>query len=120
MRMPFVSRRAFDLVCADRDRALTMVGEERARLAQLQDQVVRIARREMGMSEEPRQPRPKEEPMPQDLVRYFRGLHPPSLGKAQRDEARKRHRDGLPWDEIRALVFDEDEPEGDEFPEAVT
>lgn len=82
--------------------------EERNR--ELTDQVTRIARRDRGMPEEPRQPREKPEEMPSQLSDYFDGIYPENIGTGLRNAALARRKKGETWESIveRYMPAEED------------
>lgn len=79
--------------------------------AQLTDQLVRIQRRQAGLHEVPKEPKPALEPMPRALREYIAGFANRSIQKAQRDAAYKRHSQGEPWSSIAADLMEDDQPE---------
>lgn len=103
MKWPLVSRRALDLLTAERDRLL----EQNAKLL---DHVTRIDRREHGLPEVPKAPRPPAQPMPDTLSDYINGYANASIRKELRDRClRRHHTQGVAWDIIERDVRKEDE-----------
>lgn len=94
MKWPWISRRAFDLVEAERDR---LAGQN----DQLVDQLVRMERWKGGMTETPREPRKDMEPMPQDVYAYCQGFGDKRIARQTRNALLKRHARGEHWNDIR-------------------
>jgi hypothetical protein len=94
MKWPWVSRGAFEAVCGERDRLIEQNGK-------LLDHVKRVDRAEHGLAEVPREPRKKIESMPDDLAEHLNAFADPSIRRAQRNEAYKRHLAGESWEAIK-------------------
>lgn len=82
---------------------------EREQVKELQESIVRIGRRQAGMSEEPREPRPRLEPMPREIHEYIDGFANPSIRKQMRDQLYRRHGAGTGWGEMMAEIPREEE-----------
>lgn len=99
MKWPWIARSAYDVVVDERDRL-------RAQNDRLTDHLTRVQRREAGMTETPRAPRPALEPMPRDLHDHIRGFASKALQRTQLEEAYRRHGRGEPWDSIKADIME--------------
>lgn len=79
--------------------------------ARLMEQLTRISRREAGLPEVPREPRPirAEDPMPRPLREYILRFASQNMQRSLREQALKRHAQGASWEEILALVTKEDD-----------
>lgn len=101
MRLPFVSRLAFDLVCAERDQL-------RAQNAKLTDDLVRIQRVRQGMREIPRpQPKPQANgpiKIPPEVQELIDGFNSKAVRDGLERDAETMHRGGAPWTEVRAAL----------------
>lgn len=83
----------------------------RSQVDRLTDHLTRIQRREAGMTETPRAPRPALEPMPRELHEYIAGIANGSLQKEIRDRCYRRHAKGEPWASIvQEIVQPTEEP----------
>lgn len=99
MRLPWISRLAYEAVLSERDRLREQVDD-------LLEHLQRVDRVEHGMSELPRQPRPEIEPIPGKLDAYIEGFEAPPQVKAEmRREARRRRAKGQSWDGIAKQVI---------------
>ena len=103
LRWPWTSR-------ARLDDALEQVAHLRAECAKLTEAMTRIGRREVGLPETPRQPRPAPEPIPEELERYIRGFENRSVRANMRQEALLRRVQGTPWAEITRDAMKVEEP----------
>lgn len=101
MRWPWIAR-------ARLDDAIGQIVHLRAEVDKLTDNLVRISRREAGLSETPRDPRPALKPMPPDLADYIRGFASSSVQKTMRDTAYRQHAAGKTWGEIVANTMIEE------------
>ena len=99
MKLPWVSRLAFDAVSAERDRLL-------ADNAKMLDSLVRLQRIEHGVAETPRVARPPEEPIPREILDFCSGFDDPRVGKRIRDECFRAHaRGNESWESIKQRVL---------------
>ena len=82
--------------------------------AKLVDQMTRISRREAGLPEVPREPRPIEatEPMPRPLREHILRFSSQAVQRSLREQALKKHSEGLSWDDISKLVMREGDTDG--------
>jgi len=103
MKWPWIARSAYDVVLDERDRL-------RAQNDRLTDHLTRVQRREAGMTETPRAPRPALEPMPRELHDYIKGIAGGSLQKEIRDRCYRRHAKGEPWQSIVQEITQPEEP----------
>lgn len=95
MTWPLVSRRAFDLVCAERDRVL----EQNAGLI---DSLTRIQRAGAGLPELPAQPRKGKERVPADIVAHIRDRWSTGAAKkAALSDVAARYGQTKDWDVVR-------------------
>lgn len=93
--LPWVSRRAFDVVVDERDRL-------RERVDGLIGELVRLARKESGLPErapDQRAPR-KPTPLPTELRNLISGFSDPTIQAQLEHEARNALRTGTPEAEI--------------------
>lgn len=104
MTWPLVSRRAYDEVRAERDYL-------RERNEALQDAILRLERRAVGLPETPRQPKPAPEPMPKVLWDYIAGFENPVSRRQMREVAHRRYLAGEPWDRIVEDTLPPEEPD---------
>jgi hypothetical protein len=115
MIWPWVSRARFDdaaeQVRARLSDAMGQVEHLRAEVDRLTDALVRIGRSEAGLSEEPRQPRPAPEPMPDELVKYIAAFGNRTVRREMTAVAWRRHVRGTPWATIVAEVMAEEQTE---------
>ena len=102
MRWPWTS-------CSRLDDALDQVAHLRTEVTRLSDALTRISRREVGLPEVPREPRPALQPMPQELREYISGFASASVQKAMRDTAYRQHAAGKPWADIIGSAMTEEE-----------
>ena len=93
MKLPFVSRLAFDAVASERDHL-------RAEVNRLTDALTRIGRREVGLSEVPRGPRPEIGTMSDGLRQKIAGAGDRSIRHMMTREALLRRQRGESWEEI--------------------
>lgn len=92
---PWVSRRALDLALEERDRLV----EQNAALT---DALTRMSRFERGMSETPRPPRKKADPLPRWAHEYLLAFSDPAIRRNTRKEMLRRHReDGVRWEDMK-------------------
>lgn len=98
MNWPWVSRLAYDAVCAERDRLLVQN-------AALMKHTVAMDRVEHHLPEKERPLREPLDPMPVKLRDYCNGFQTAALRKQQRDLAIKRRLAGEPWDAIERDVL---------------
>lgn len=105
MKWPFISRRAYDLLVEQRNLALQECDRLRQMHVKLTDHITRIDRIEHGVSEQPRPPKKELEEMPDKLKRYIDGYGNSSQRGELRRLAKKRYREGTPWDTIRREVM---------------
>lgn len=105
MSWPWVSRRAYDLLADERDRALQMCDAIRMSHERLTEHMKRIDRVEHGLSEQPRTPKAVPDPMPDELKKYIDGYDNSSVRAELRREATNRYRGGTPWDVIRREIM---------------
>ena len=98
MRLP-VSRLAFDLVREERDTL-------RRQVEQLQDQLLRLRRREAHMPEVPRQQQAPQqiEDMPPEVLTLLRGFESEAIRTAMEEDIRRARKAGTPWTEIVSLL----------------
>lgn len=82
----------------------------RAENVKLTDALLRVGRREAGLPEVPREPRPiaPVEEMPRPLREYILRFANTSVQRSLREQAIKRHNAGASWEEITKLVMKED------------
>jgi len=99
MRLPLVSRTAFDLLLDERDRL-------RAKNDELVDGLMRVDRVRHGMKEVPRDSRPadKLESIPDDIRAMYEGFQSAAHRSEISRQVRQMRSCGTPWPEIgRAL-----------------
>lgn len=80
---------------------------------QLIDSLTRISRREAGLPETPREPRPRLEPMPIELKEYIEKFATPSIRKEMRTRYYRRHGAGEAWARIMDDVMLKEEEDDD-------
>lgn len=80
----------------------------RARVEYLEDQLVRLRRKEEGLPEVPREAR-KVEPMPVELRRYIDGCGQPALKKAQMERAFQLYAKHGSWEPVVAEITEEED-----------
>lgn len=100
MKWPWVSRRALDVLERERERLLADLERAHAELERLTDAIVRISRREHGMTEVPREPRAPLDAMPRELREHIESWGSRETREGLRTEAWRRRRDGQQWEEI--------------------
>jgi len=93
LRWPWTSR-------ARLDDAVEQIAHLRAEVNRLTDALTRINRREVGLPEVPRQPRPDIGEMPSELAKFIAGFENRSVRANMRQEAYLRRRQGAEWAEI--------------------
>lgn len=102
MRWPWVSRLAFDVVCAERD-------SWRAKAEVLTDAMLRLKRVEMGLREVPR-PAPKADlqkpvEVPEQVRRLYEGrCQSPAIERVIEEQAVEMFKGGAPWAEVARLL----------------
>jgi hypothetical protein len=96
--------------CARLDDAKATIDRLQASNTKMLDDLTRLTRREAGLPEEPRPPRPLkvEEPMPRELQDYIRGFASLGMQRMMRDAAVKRHTAGQDWKAVVADVMREE------------
>ena len=100
-----VSRLAYETVVGERDQLREQVGE-------MVQHIVRMDRVEHGKAENPREPRPPIEDMPQKLREHIKGFASTSIQKTMFDEASRRHaKQGVPWSRIIEETIAEEDSE---------
>jgi hypothetical protein len=111
MRWPWVSVRVVDEAHARLEESKEQVAWLREQNAHLQDQIVRMQRREKGLPEVPREPRAPVGKMPDRLREYIEGFAGAPTRKQMRDAAfRRRVENGESWESIeRDVLSDEEE-----------
>jgi len=102
MRWPWVSRLAYETVCAERDRLMAQNDTFVAHLT-------RMDRVDRGLSETARIPRAALVPMSPELRGYIDAFASPAIRKAMRDQAYRRHASGQSWETIFAAVKEEED-----------
>lgn len=110
MKWPWISRRAFDLVCEERDRL-------RVQVDSLLDHTKRMDRNEHGLHEIPREQKPPLDPAPPELSEYIKGFAFKGFRQRMWKNAISRRARGESWAEIMASIKrerDGDEPEQEE------
>jgi hypothetical protein len=129
MRWPWVSRRAYDQVVAERDRALEMIimetvskqahemlQAECARIVEQNDRLIehltRMDRLEHGVTEEPRLPRKQIPPMPNEIRDYIKGFASDQVRREIQRTAYMEYREAGDWEGVlNKLRRQEDEPD---------
>lgn len=111
MKWPWVSRRAYDAVLEERDRLLQGQRDLREDLTTLRDHLMRVDRREHGMTETPRESKPDPGPIPKEIDEQIMGYLSSSTRNQMRRECRRLAREGKTWEQIAVLVFDPVQPE---------
>lgn len=97
MRWPWVSRRAYDVVLDELKRL-------RDRNDRLTDVLERIARREQGMPEVPRDKRDPPEKIPHAVKEVIRLWGNPATQRMLEKRVREMRKDGKSWKEIERSV----------------
>jgi hypothetical protein len=106
VQWPWVGRLAFDL---SRREVEYLRGQNQV----LQDALIRLQRKQSGLSELPREARPAVEPMPDELKAYIEGFAGKGIRKQMRDTAFRRHAGGESWNSIvRDVLHDATPTEG--------
>lgn len=101
MKLPWVSRLAYETVVEERDRL-------REQNDSLIDGLTRIQRFQAGLAETPRPERKQVEPMPRELEEYCLKIGDPAIRQQTKREMYRRHQRGTPWSEmVRELVQEE-------------
>lgn len=96
MRLPWVSRTAYELVLDERDRL-------RQKNDAWEDYSRRVARSKQGMTELPPERKPAPEPIPSSLNHVIDKYDSEHTRQGLRNSARlARHRNGKAWSEIQA------------------
>ena len=96
MAWPWVSRLAYDLLLDERNRL-------RDKNDEADEHIRRITRKQEGLTESPREPKKKVEPIPIEIERIIMGFDNEQTRSDMRNHARiARHRDGTPWSVIQA------------------
>lgn len=102
MRWPWISRAAFDVVCADKDRLLTLVESLAARF-------YRLERVEAGLPE--KEPQERTQAIPWDGELEHAVMAWGSHAAQQRQMAQRRLREGWSRDSVLAQLRPESEEE---------
>ena len=96
MRLPWVSRAAYELLLDERDRL-------RAKNDAWEDYSRRVARSKQGMAELPAERKQAPEPIPPSLNRIIDKYDSEHTRQGLRNSARRaHHRNGRAWSEIEA------------------
>jgi hypothetical protein len=98
MTWPWVSRRAYDEVCRQRDRM-------EAREAEIVDQLVRMSRVSQGMTEIKPTIKPPD-PMPDALTRLIGGFSSSGVQAQMTEQCLKQRRLGETWENIERFIRD--------------
>ena len=77
----------------------------RERVAFLEDRWDRRQRFDVGMAEQPREPRAPPDPMPPELKAYIASWGTTHTIHELSREVAMRHRNGEPWDKIKADIM---------------
>lgn len=101
MKLPWVSRLAYELVVEERDHL-------RAENQKLTDDLTRIHRREAGLPEEKPKPKKERKPMPKRIHDYIEGFWNESQRREMRRSYYRRHAKGESWESIAAEVVPEE------------
>lgn len=98
MKLPLVSRRAFDLLLDERDRL-------RAANDSLTDNLVRLQRASHGLREAPRVPKPKVDlTVPPEISELYAGFSTQAVKDEIERQAKEMRAGGTPWPEIRRVL----------------
>jgi hypothetical protein len=93
MKWPLVSRRAYDLLLAERDRLAGWLDRELEHRG-------RLERVDMGLAELPRTEPEPAEPMPDELMAHIDGFADATIRAELVRHARAAYDGGRPWDQI--------------------
>lgn len=109
MRWPWCSIARLDDARAESERRLDDAWAENARLREqinkLLDTMTRVTRREVGLPEVAREPRPRMEKMPETLQAHFLAFNNREQGRYEMGAAYKANAQGTPWETIMAKVL---------------
>ncbi len=96
MKLPWVSRTAYELLLDERDRL-------RAKNDGWEDHIRRVERKDRGMTELPAKRKETVDPMPPELERIINKFSSETIRQSLRNQARiARVREGKPWSRIRS------------------
>lgn len=86
------------------DAALVAVESERdylrGKVDALTDSIVRMQRKEHGMTEVPRPAKPEQEPIPMEAITYLQGWSNPASRRMELQGMLKKRADGKSWEQI--------------------
>ena len=108
MRWP-VSRLAYDVVCSERDRLREQNDRVLAHVLTLTENITRIQRAALGMSEAPKQPR-EIKPMPARIREVLSEVSDARIRVMQTREAYRRYHEDGSWDRLEGELAREDAP----------
>ena len=97
MRLPWVSRTAFDLLMDERDRL-------RKQNDELLDSFTRVRRKEAGMPESHTHKRAIDEDLPPEVFEYIKGFESDVMQAAVEEDVRRARKNGTSWVEIIEIL----------------
>ena len=97
MRLPWVSRTAFDLLMDERDRL-------RKQNDELLDSFTRVRRKEAGMPDSHPRKRAIDEDLPPEVFEYIKGFESDVMQAAVEEDVRRARKNGTSWVEIIEIL----------------